>query len=171
MPDYPYANITLPTLDDEGIFNHRDYIEDFVIDLLLDSYGNSFTVRKYYKTANQDIYEDCNNQVASGAPIFLVRTRREDSEDANAEELVDNIFSRLEVIMACSVHLEKSHINISRYTYHMNGFLRKLLRENFVKGLPLNRRRPFIYLGNRDIYRDDDLDILLAEYNINYIAK
>lgn len=167
--DYPAGHITLPVLGEDR-FNYRDFVENFIVELLLNEFPNTFTVQKYYKTANVEIYQDCSNKVQSGVPVYFIRTTREQTEEANPEELADNVTCSIEVIIACSTHIEKGIKNVNRYVYTMDRLLRNLLRGNFLTGIPRNRRRPFVYLGNRSIFRDDDLDILLAEYNVNYIA-
>lgn len=162
-------SISLPTLP-EGVVDARSFAENFIIELLRKNYGGSFNVEKYYKTANQEIYTDLSNQVQSGVPCIMVRSNREDTELANPAELADDKTIRIEILFSVPVAIEKRIKNVDRYTYTMNYLCRELLRDNPLIGLPKNRRRPFVYLGNRDIFRDDDLDILLAEYNVNYIT-
>lgn len=160
--------ISLPTLPAE-VQDVRSIIENFVQSLIEDNYGDSYNVVKYYKTANQELYMDCVNQLQSGVPAVLIRTRRDSTEEANPEEFADNVTTTLELIYASPVGIEKRIPNVDRYAYVMQYLCRELLRSNMIKTINNNRRRPFVYVNSRDVYRDEDIDIMVSEFNINYI--
>lgn len=160
--------ISIPTLP-LNVTNFRQEIEDHIVDLLGKEYSDVFTIEKYYETANRSIYEDSTNLISSGVPAYMIRTKGENIEIANGEDLLDDVTSNIEVLIVAPVGIEKNIKNVSRYVYTMNYLLRELLRSNPITGLPKNRRRPFLYAGNRDIFRDKDIDIILATYQVDYV--
>lgn len=163
-------HIELPTIP-ESEYNHRQIIEDHVVDVLSGEFGSNIRVQKYYETDNRGLFEDCKNMIQSGVPNWLIRTRRVDTDDINPVELVDAKTARLEVLSVVPVSVEKGVYNTGRYVYVMDVLCRELLRkkDNRIK-LPHNTAKPFVYLGNRDIFRDKEMDILLSEYNIEYVG-
>jgi len=160
-------HIYLPTLSSDQN-DYRSIIENDVLSILESVAQDNIKVQKYYKTANEQIYTDCMNIVQS-VPGWLFRTKKVDSENYTPNEKVDSLTARIEVINAVPVRLEKGVHNVDRYAYTMDVLCREALRDNPIKTLPRNRRRPYIYLGNRDIFRDDDIDILLSEFNVEFI--
>lgn len=160
--------ISLPLLPND-VQDVRSFIENHVRDLIATNYGNAYNVIKYYNTANQQLYVDCVNQIQSGVPAVLLRTRRDNTEEANPAEHADDITTTLEIIYASPVGIEKRIPNVDRYSYVMHYLCRELLRANPIMGIKNNRRRPYILVNNRDVFRDTDIDIIAAEYNINYI--
>lgn len=161
--------IILPTLP-ESTVEPRTAIENHVLDKLKDEYGKVFNITKYYKTANEEIYDDCKKMVQGGVPNWLIRTRRIDTDEISPMEVSDWHITRLEIISVCTVGIEKNIENVDRYVYVMHELSREILRrsENRIK-LPRNTKRPFYFVGSRDIFRNDDLDIILSEYNVTYI--
>lgn len=161
--------IQLPTLDSDH-YDQRSIIENHIVENLLDRVGRNLKVKKYYNTANEQIYEDALNLIQSGVPGYFIRTTKEDTDDANPNERMDDMTSSIEIICVSPVGIEKNVQNVDRYCYTMIGVAREVLRENLIYDLPNNNRRPFVYTGNRDIFRDDDVDIVLAEFNVQYVV-
>lgn len=167
MPTVPNINLPeLSALDND----HRSTIENHVLGLLNTVAGDDIFSKKYYKSANEQIYEDCLNRVNGGVPAWLLRTTSIETNEYSPVEKGDNNVASLEVIHAVNVQVEKNVYNVDRYAYTMEVLVRELLRANPIKELPHpNRRRPYIYLGCRDIYRDDEVDIVISEFNVDYI--
>lgn len=164
------SNLTLPTLnEDEGEDDHRTVIEDFVRKNLLDRVDNKLTVEKYYKSANEEIYDDCLTMVKSGVPGWFLRTTQIDTNEFNPEAKGDYNSCTVEIINVAPVMIEKELKNVDRYTYTMAVIARETLRRNYLKDLPNNRRRPFDYIGQRDIFRNDKVDIVLSEFNLDFV--
>lgn len=162
------GNLTLPKLNDDED-DHRSLIENFVRENLLDRVDGALTVEKYYKSANEEIYNDCMTMVKSGIPGWFLRTTQIDTNEFSPEGQGDYNTCTIEIINVAPVMIEKELKNIDRYTYTMAVIARESLRNSFIKNLPNNRRRNFDYLGQRDIFRDDEVDIVLSEFNIDFV--
>lgn len=165
----PVDPINLPLLPND-VQDTRSYIENWVLDKITEEYGRHYEVNKYYETANEMLYNDIINALQSGVPNVFIRSRREETNAFNPVEKGDELNCTIEIIFASSVKIEKSIRNVDRYVYVMNYLIREVLRANPVSGIHRNRKRPFIYINNRDIFRNKEVDIIIAEYNVNYIT-
>lgn len=161
-------HIDLPSLSEDHN-DHRGLIENHVKEVIEGIAEDNILVKKYYKSANEQIYVDCLNLIQSGVPAWLLRTTKVETSQYNPAEKGDSDTGRVEIINAVPVSIEKGIRNVDRYAYTMEVLVREALRSNPVESLPRNTRRPFVYLGNRDIFRDDDIDIILSEFNVEYV--
>lgn len=163
------ASISLPTLPAD-VQDVRSVIEDFIIDLFKANYSDSFMIEKYFETPNEMLYNDCVKRVQSGVPNILVRTRSEQAGDFNPHERGDDLTANIEIIFAVPVKIEKNIPNVDRYAYTMHYLTRELLRNNRIQGIRRMVSRPFVLVNNRDVFRNEKIDIIIAEYNVNYIV-
>lgn len=159
--------INIPDTGQED--DHRSIIENRVMSILKEVGGDNINVRKYYHTDNEKIFQDCNTLVQSGVPGWFLRTTQVDAGAFAPNQSGDYNTADLEILNVAPVALEKSKHNVDRYSYTMAVLCREALRENKVFKLPNNRRRPFGYIGQRDIYRDNDMDIVLSEFQLEYV--
>lgn len=142
--------------------------EDFIRDKILEVYPNKMTVIKYYKTNNQDIYEDFLTRVKGGVPCIGIRSNNADTDEMALNETKNDFSVRTEILIAVNNKIAKSHFPSKRYANILFSNILHILRNNRIQ-YPNNQKKPFEILSYKVIFNDDDIDLSLLTISSNYI--